>query len=230
MIRIILKAIIYNVIRPIALIYLSSERNYRYDDIHLIIKPGVFHPGFFFSTKLLLKYLKDVPLEDRKFLELGAGSGLISIYAAKKKAVVTATDVSQIAVETTMQNAERNQLSIKVINSDLFERIHQQIFDIIVINPPYFPEHPVDEKDYAWYCGENFEYFEKLFQQLGGYVEQHSDVIMILSEDCRIEQIRQIALKNHWVLDIVYQKRILWEMNFILRITFKSKLNSLNPN
>lgn len=218
MIRKILKTIIYYAVRPIAMIYLSSERNYAYDDIHVTIKPGVFHPGLFFSTKLLLNYLKDIPLQNRTFLELGAGSGLISIYAAKQKAIVTATDISQTAVETSKQNAERNHLSIKVIKSDLFERIPQQSFDIIVINPPYFPQQPVHERDYAWYCGNNFEYFERLFQQLGGCVDQHSNILMILSEDCQIERIKQIATKNNWEMEIVYQKRVLWEMNFIFRI------------
>ncbi|MEZ4765877.1 MAG: hypothetical protein R3C26_22645 [Calditrichia bacterium] len=36
--------------------YTASERGYRYGDIRIRVKPGVFHPGFFFSTKVLLKY------------------------------------------------------------------------------------------------------------------------------------------------------------------------------
>jgi release factor glutamine methyltransferase len=220
MIRRLLKWIIHHVIRPVVIVYLSSERNYRYNDISAVIKPGVFHPGFFFSTKLLLDYLKNIPLQNRVFLELGAGSGLISVYAAKQKAKVTASDISQTAVETAMQNADRNRVSIKAINSDMFEQIPPQIFDIIVINPPYYPQRPVNERDYAWFCGKNYEYFEKLFQELGRYADQHSNIIMILSEDCQIDRIRQIALKSHWKMEMIYQKRILWEMNFIFRIIF----------
>jgi len=219
MIRTIFKAIIFYVIRPVVILYLSSERNYRYGNIQVTIKPGVFHPGFFFSTKLLINYLKDIPLQNHAFLELGSGSGLISIYAAKQKAIVTAADISQTAVETSRQNAERNQVSIKTITSDLFNNIPQQVFDTIVINPPYYPQQPFDEKDYAWFCGKNFEYFERLFLKLGDYVDQHSTVIMILSEDCQIERIRQISFKNDWEMEVVHQKRILWEMNFIFRIT-----------
>jgi release factor glutamine methyltransferase len=223
MIRTLLKKIIYYVIRPVAILYLSSERSYQYDDIQVIIKPGVFHPGFFFSTKLLLNYLKEIPLQNRTFLELGSGSGLISIYAAKQNAVVTATDISQTAVETSQQNAERNQVSIEAIVSDLFDQIPSRIFDMIVINPPYFPQQPVNEMDYAWFCGKNFEYFERLFGNLGKYADQHSNIIMILSEDCQIERIRQIALKNNWQMEVIHQKRVLWEMNFIFRIAPISK-------
>lgn len=219
MIKRILRIIVHYIIRPIVTVYLSSERNYRYYDIDVIIKPGVFHPGLFFSTRLLLDYLRDIPLENCTFLELGSGSGLVSIYAAKQKAIVTATDISQTAVETSKQNAEYNQVSIEVIISDLFEKIPQQIFDIIVINPPYYPQQPVKEKDYAWFCGKNFEYFEKLFGKLGEYANQNSNIVMILSEDCQIERIRRIGLKNDWKMEVDYQKRILWEMNFIFGIT-----------
>lgn len=218
MIRTLFKAIIYYVIRPVVILYLSSERNYRYNDLHVTIKPGVFHPGFFFSTKLLINYLKDISLRNRTFLELGSGSGLISIYAAKQKAIVTAADISPTAVETSGRNAERNQVFIKTITSDLFDEIPPQVFDMIVINPPYYPRQPVYEKDYAWFCGKDFEYFERLFRKLGDYADQHSNVIMILSEDCQIERIRQIALKNNWEMEVVFQKRVLWETNFIFKI------------
>lgn len=222
MIKSLIKAIINFVVKPIVLIYLSVERSYKYDGIQLIIMPGVFHPGIFFSTKLLLKFLGNVELEDYTFLELGAGSGLISIYAAKQKAIVTATDISKTAISNIEQNAERNNVAINVIKSDLFNALPQQPFDIITINPPYYPEKPINEKDFAWYCGKNFEYFENLFLQLENYVDENSKTFMILSEDCQIARIQQIALKNSWEMRIVFQKRILWEMNYIFKIISKT--------
>jgi hypothetical protein len=43
------------------------------------------------------------------------------------------------------------------------------VFDIIVINPPYYKKDPGSYSDYAWNCGSNGEYFKKLFTQLRGY-------------------------------------------------------------
>jgi len=77
--------------------------------------PGVFHPGLFFSTKLLIEYISEYDLNDKNILELGAGSGLISVYCAKLKANVTASDINPIAVENINQNAKLNSVNIKVV-------------------------------------------------------------------------------------------------------------------
>jgi release factor glutamine methyltransferase len=39
------------------------------------------------------------PLKNKHVLELGAGSGLIAIKAAKEGALVTATDINPVAIE-----------------------------------------------------------------------------------------------------------------------------------
>src|SRR3954453_9204859 len=94
--------------RPLLVKYLSKTKRYGYNGIKLTIPPEVFHPGFFFSTKLLLSYIDQFFLKQKSFLELGAGSGLISIFAAKKSAVVTATDINPVAVECVKKNADDN--------------------------------------------------------------------------------------------------------------------------
>ena len=60
--------------------------------LKISVLPGVFHPGVFLSTNLIISYLKTRELDGKFFLELGAGSGLISLFAAKSGAKVTATD------------------------------------------------------------------------------------------------------------------------------------------
>ena len=87
----VLKNIVAHTYKPFLEKYLSKTRMYKYEDIRLEIPPQVFHPGFFFSTRLLLNYLRNFPLVRKSFLEPGCGSGLISIYAAKQGANVTAT-------------------------------------------------------------------------------------------------------------------------------------------
>ena len=82
--RQVVKYIVERTYRPILVSYLSKTRFYTCNDIRLQVPPQVFHPGFFFSTKLLLAYMEGLPLYGKNFLELGAGSGLIAIHAAKK--------------------------------------------------------------------------------------------------------------------------------------------------
>lgn len=198
--------------------YSSKEKNYSYNGIKVKILPGVFHPGLFFSTKLLIEFVSELSLKDEKILELGAGSGLISIYCAKQNAVVTASDISAIAIENIKLNALSNNVSINIIKSDLFDEIPKQDFDFVIINPPYFPKDPKNESESAWFCGSDFQYFKKLFSQLSNYKTSNSVVLMILSEDCDIGRIKSIAEENNFNFSLVFQKKVLWEENFIYRI------------
>jgi release factor glutamine methyltransferase len=150
-----LKHIVARTYKPLLVKYLSKERRYRYKDIRLDVPPEVFHPGFFFSTKLLLQYIGKIDLGKKTFLELGCGSGLIAITAAKKSAIVTATDINPVAVAALKTNSAKNNVAIEIIESDLFNDIPKRSFDTIIINPPYYKKQPANAKDYAWCCGEN---------------------------------------------------------------------------
>jgi release factor glutamine methyltransferase len=193
------------VYKPVLARYLSGTRRYSYKGIRLIIPPEVFHPAFFFSTKVLLKYLDKQPLQDKAFLELGAGSGLIAFFAAKKGAIVTASDINPIAVEYLQRNrALNNNLPVEIILSDLFTNIPPQAYDVIAVNPPYFKKNPQSPKDYAWYCGEQGEYFDRFFKYIGHYLHSHSRVLMILSTVCNLDMIHTFAEKHGWSLNIVH--------------------------
>ena len=204
--------------RPLLVKYLSKTRTYSCKGITLEIPPQVFHPGFFFSTRLLLRYIEKDRFQHRSVLELGAGSGLLSIYAAKKGAMVTATDISPIAVECIQKNAEENQVEVKVIHSDLFENIPQHKFDVVLINPPYYRKKPSSVADYAWYCGEKGEYFQKLFKHLYNYVHKHSDVLMVLCDGCDLSMIEGLAKQNGFSMRCVRVQRTIIENNYIFRI------------
>jgi release factor glutamine methyltransferase len=212
------KNIVAHTYKPFLEKYLSKKRVYTYGNIKLQIPPEVFHPGFFTSTQFLLQYLKKLSLPGKIFLELGAGNGLLSIYAAKQDAKVTATDINLVAVEYMKINSSQNKAPIKIILSDLFESISPQQFDIIAINPPYYKRDPQTLLDHAWYCGENGEFFFELFDQLPGYIHEKSEVIMVLCEGCDIKMIEEAADQNGFKLSCVQMKQSLIEKNFIYKI------------
>ena len=192
---------------------------YSYGNIRLEIPPQVFHPGFFFSTRLLLRYISALSLQEQRFLELGAGSGLISIDAAKKGARVTATDINPVAIECLHRNSDHNKVKLEIILSDLFSDIPEQSFDIIAINPPYYKKHPQTMADHGWYCGENGEYFEQLFANLGKYLHKNSIVLMVLSEECDINMINEIASGHKFHMQKILTKKTVWEHLYIYQLT-----------
>jgi len=219
-----LKKLAFGILHPISETYLSKERDYKYKNINIKVFPGVFHPGFFFSTKFLLKYLERIVLNQKYILELGAGSGLISIYSAKKGAFVTASDISLTAVYNIEKNSKMNDAYVEVVHSDLFDDIPQRRYDYIIINPPYYKKTPTSEKEFAWYGGDDFQYFRKLFSQLGNFIYENTNVIMVLSDDTHIEMIKSIAQDSKFTMKEELRKKIWGEEHYIFNIKSSENL------
>lgn len=204
--------------RPFLLRYLSVPRKYVYDGIRVEVPPGIFHPGFFFSTRLLLRHLGRQPLKGRTFLELGAGTGLISLFAERKGAIVTATDINRLAIKCMEENRARNSASFDIVYSDLFDQLPAKPFDIVAVNPPYYPKDPVSDAEKAWYCGANGEYFTGFFSGLSYYTHNGSEVWMVLCDGCPLDMINSIAARYGWVLMPVHSRSNLVETNYIFKI------------
>src|SRR5690606_13522308 len=154
------------VLIPFTRWYLRKQRSYTRGDITVSVLPGVFHPGLFSSTLMILEYIEKKIAAGQTLLELGSGSGLISVVAAKAHLDVPALDISETAIHNTATNARANGVTIKSVHSDLFTHLDSQQFDWVIIKPPYYARTPQNDADRAWYCGENFEYFRNLFMQL----------------------------------------------------------------
>ncbi len=100
--------------------------------------PEVYPPSD--DSILLIESLDVVPGE--KVLEVGCGSGVVSIHCAKNGCDVTAVDVNPRAVELARRNAGANGADIPVFESDVYGNV-DGVFDTIVFNLPYLP---VDEE------------------------------------------------------------------------------------
>lgn len=200
-------------------LYYFKPRTFCYDGICIKVHPDVFPPHLTLSTTVLLDFIKEKELNNKTFLELGCGSGIISLFASKKGAKVTATDINSTALEFLSENSKKNHLELEIIESDLFQSLTERTFDCIVINPPYYPKQPKNTKEQAWFCGENFEYFEDLFPQLKSYLISSNETFMILSEDCELEKIKAIASKNGIALTLVLEKKVVGEKNYIFILT-----------
>jgi release factor glutamine methyltransferase len=216
--RSVIKYIVARTYRPLLVKYLAGTRTYCYKNIVLEVPPEVFHPGFFFSTKFLLSYISRLPLYHKRLLELGAGSGLIACYAGRAGAHVVATDINPVAVETLQKNSQLNGVALEIIHSDLFRQIPKQTFDIIAINPPYYKKKPIKNIDYAWFCGEDGEYFRELFKSIRKYMHEQTEVLMITCDSCDMEMLRSNAAQHGFRLEAAKSKKYLLEEHTIFKI------------
>lgn len=90
------------------------------------------------TEELVQMILAENEQDRRTVLDIGTGSGAIALALAEKRKEweITASDVSEKALELAQLNAKRHQISLNFILSDVFENIQEQ-YDIIVSNPPY---------------------------------------------------------------------------------------------
>jgi release factor glutamine methyltransferase len=212
-----IKKITHPFLKFVAKIWFSKPRKYSYKGIRVLVHPEVFPPHYTISTKILLDFIDTLNVSEKSFLELGCGSGVISLFAASKGAKVIATDINLKAIEYLKKASEKNRLPITVLYSDLFSKLNDLYFNIIIVNPPYYPRKPKNEKEQAWFCGENFEYFKQLFYQFSKRKETEN-MYMILSEDCNLIKIKEIALNYHLKLEIILEKKVLEENNTIFKV------------
>ena len=99
----------------------------------------VHHPGYFFSSRWLAKYVLPRSLNNKRFLDMGTGSGLVGLVAARNGARVLAVDHHSLAVQLAEINARRNNLAARMQCriSDLFSSIApEEQFDVMAFDLP----------------------------------------------------------------------------------------------
>lgn len=111
----------------------------QYDlEIHIGSDPDVYPPSD--DSILLIESLDVRPGE--RVLEVGCGSGVVSIHCASNGCTVTAGDINPKAVELTKRNAADNGVTVDVVETDVYSAVDGR-FDTIIFNLPYLP---VDEE------------------------------------------------------------------------------------
>lgn len=105
-----------------------------YKDFELDVFDTVYEPAE--DSFLLARNIKVE--KNSTVLDMGCGSGLISLIAASQGAKVTAADINQQAIENAKHNCKKYGYKINIIKSNLLTNIKGK-FDYIFFNPPYVP-------------------------------------------------------------------------------------------
>jgi release factor glutamine methyltransferase len=201
--------------RAYALRHIRKDRVWHTHGLRLHVPTGVFHPGIFLSTPIFLDFLKNIDLQGVTVVDIGTGSGVIALFAAKKGAIATALDIHPLAVATARRNADWNNLPLECLQSDLFSNLPPSSFQYVLANPPYYPLKPKNDTEKAFYAGENLEYFERFFKEVVPFINAQSRIWMILSEDCDWERIADWAAQAGFFAKKINEKRHWGECIFV---------------
>ena len=100
------------------------------------LDPGqAFGTGDHPTTRMCLELLEEVKLDGKSVLDLGCGSGILSIAAKKLGAKsVLGSDIEPISVEIARENATNNNESIELMCSAGLDLIKERKFDVIISN------------------------------------------------------------------------------------------------
>ena len=169
------------------------ERAY-FRDLTLKVTPKVLIPRP--ETELLVDWVIDILPERGKVLDMGTGSGAIALSIATERAdsQVTASDVSSQALAVARENASNIAPGkIRFIESDLFENLAGEKFDLIAANLPYVtesehlalsPEVKLFEPKLALTSGEDgLDLIRKTVEKAAEYLTPHGSIILEMSSD-----------------------------------------------
>jgi len=117
--------------------WLDEEDEAQSDDIVLTLDPGMaFGTGLHPTTQLCLQALEQLVRPGMTVLDVGTGSGILAILAAKLGAAqVVAVDTDELAVKTAVANASQNLVAGQItVQQGTLTTVRQQSWDVVVVN------------------------------------------------------------------------------------------------
>jgi len=190
-----------------------SVRIYRNKEFELL--DDVYDPGED-SYLLLEAALREVRHGDR-VLEVGAGSGVISLFVKDIAASVVATDISPIAC----RNARLN--GVQVVRADLHSGVCGP-FDLILFNPPYLPTVP--EEQLGSWLNRAFDggltgrrEIERFVKGFGRVLAPGGRVLTVISSITGIDESEALFKEKGFGMEIVATEKVPFEKLVVLKFS-----------
>ncbi len=151
--------------------------------------PLVFPPNL--DTQVLVESLPLFAYDT--FLEVGSGSGAVSVFAARSGARGLAVDLNEAAVENTRANLRLHGLAeqVEVRHGDLFEGI-EGCFDLVIANLPFMKDRAEDIVARAIF-DETLDTWRRFFEGVGERLGPAGSILTVLPNFCAFREILDLA-------------------------------------
>ena len=160
------------------------------------IFPFVMSPRYDRSSQIFISMMPSQ--NGKRFLEIGTGCGVISVFAAVSGAeCIVATDINQFAVENAKENFKIHGIkNSEVLLSDLFENVAGS-FDTIFFNAPFHGNRPNDILEYGT-SDENYNTLKRFFDNVGHYLASGGNILLGFSNMGDIRLLEGLIRRNHF--------------------------------
>ncbi|WP_295616354.1 HemK2/MTQ2 family protein methyltransferase [uncultured Methanobrevibacter sp.] len=155
--------------------------------------------------------------EGQSVLEIGTGSGLVSMYASLLTEDITATDINFNALELAEKNFKLNNInSIKLEFGDMFEPVKDKKFDVILFNTPYLPTDSDDiiddDLNYAFDGGLNGrKVIDRFINEVSNHLNDKGIVQIIQSSLSDNDRTLDMFDRNGFVAEIAESEKFFFE-------------------
>ncbi len=183
------------------------------------VSEDVFNPRFYFTSEFMARHIKAGP--DDEVLDMGTGSGIQAIVAAKIAKRVVAIDINPEAVKFARRNVKLNGLEerVTVLEGDLFKPLrHGEKFNIIIFTPPYMEGLPKTNLDLALY-DPNKSLIMRFFSKAREYLKKDGYVQMLYSSIAKPSRALEIVEGFGWRHSLIAEKETFTETFIIYRLT-----------
>jgi methylase of polypeptide subunit release factors len=150
-------------------------------------------------------------VKDKAVLEIGTGSGLLSLCCLRSGAArVTATDVNRAAIDNAAYNAGLlgfdNRLDLRLVSLDdpgAFSVVgDSEKFDVIISNPPWEDGQPTSIDKYALY-DEGFLLMRSLFRGMSDHLKPDGKVLLAYGCVEAIKTAQRLADEHGFEIDVL---------------------------
>jgi release factor glutamine methyltransferase len=149
----------------------------------LLVLPGVFNPTLFRTTPFVVECLRGglIP-EGVVVLDLGTGTGVLAIEAARTARRVVAADLNPEAIHCARVNAVLARVDdrIELRGGDLFAAVEEERFDVVICNPPFYPGRPETPIETAFFAE---DFAERFAADLPAHLAPGGKALVVLSTE-----------------------------------------------
>ncbi|KAJ2968429.1 hypothetical protein NQ176_g9185 [Zarea fungicola] len=175
----------------------------RIGNFGVYLHPSVLSPKYFPETVWFGENLPSI-IQGKSVLEVGLGSGLVSLHLAASGSVVAGVDINPKAVEISKMNFESNNQVGEIVLSNLFENVTKK-YDFIFWNHPWAWDASMqaDDEKLEMFLDEGYVALNRFIAEAKSYLNEGGSVLLGTVPYANLSAIEEISTAHGYTQEIV---------------------------